>query len=161
MTIASAKQPGSQRPIKGIRISGSGKVASKLWIDELLVTRRVPAQKRPQPAKDQDILWLEHGEQLFGKIESANAESVTFDAKFGKRMYQWSILRGIFFAEGKETPLPADLEIIFRPGPGFPLDCLRAKLLRWDDAKLIVQHSLLGEVAIERSRLHTIRFAAK
>ena len=104
---------------------------------------------------------LEHGEQLFGRIVSADGESVTLDAKFGKRTLAWPKLRGILFAEGKETPMPAEPEITFHPGPGFPLDCLRAKLLRWEDAKLIVHHGLLGEIAIERGRLDKIRFAAK
>ncbi len=147
--------------IKGIRIVADGKENAKVWIDELFVTRRLPLLPTPQAIKDHDMVWLEHGEQLFGRIVAADAESVSLDAKFGKRTMAWAQLRGIFFALQKESAPAAEPEITFRPGPGFPLDCLRAKLLRWDDAKLIVQHGLFGEIAIERGRLDKIRFAAK
>jgi hypothetical protein len=152
--------------IKGIRIAVSAGNApeqknGKLWIDELLVTRRLPPIPRPQMMKDQDMLWLEHGEQLFGRIVSADAVTVALEAKFGRRSLAWSQLRGIYFACPKAGPMSADPEITFRAAPGFPVDSLRAKLLRWNDGRLIVRHDIFGEVAIERERLDKIRFAVK
>ena len=111
--------------------------------------------------KDQDILWLEHGEQLFGRIVAADAVMVTLEAKFGRRSMAWSQLRGIYFAYPKAGPTSAEPEIAFRAAPGFPVDSLRAKLLRWNDGRLIVRHDIFGEIAIERERLDKIRFAVK
>ena len=152
--------------IKGLRIAttsriGADKGVGKLWIDELHVVRPLPALAMPEAIADQDMAWLEHGEQLFGRAVSADADVVVLDAKFGKRSLPWSKVRGILFAKQKPPPMSAEPEILFRPGPGFPVDCLRAKLLRWEEGKLIVEHGLLGEIAIERERLDKIRFAAK
>ncbi|MSQ94572.1 MAG: hypothetical protein EXR98_08440 [Gemmataceae bacterium] len=156
----------SKETIHGIRISAEtnakpGKEAGKLWIDEVSVAHCLPVLRRPQPSKDQDIVWLEQGEQLFGRIVSADAETVTLDAKFGKRSLPWSRLRGILFAQGKEALVTSDPEIAYRPGPGFPVDSLRGKLVRWEGTKLIVAHALFGEITIEGERLHTVRMPAK
>jgi len=107
------------------------------------------------------MTWLEHGEQLFGQIVRGDAEAVLLDAKFGKRSLAWSQLRGIYFARRDIEPISADPEITFRPGPGFPVDSVRAKLVRWDGGNLFLQNGLLGEIALERERLDKIRFAAK
>lgn len=152
--------------IQGIRFSAEpgprpGKESGKLWIDEVSVARRLPELALPVPDRDQDMLWLEQGEQLFGRILSADSESVTLEAKFGKRTLAWSRLRGILFAQKKAALLADGPEITFRPGSGFPVDYLRAKLVRWEGTRLIVVHSLFGEIAIERERLHTIRMAAR
>jgi hypothetical protein len=156
----------AKEAIKGIRLAVSTGDApeqknGKLWIDELLVTRRLPALPRPQTMKDQDMLWLEYGEQLFGRIVSADAAGVVLDAKFGKRSLAWSQLRGIYFASPKAGPMSVDPEITFRAAPGFSVDSLRAKLVRWDEGRLIVQHGIFGEIAVERERLEKIRFAVK
>jgi hypothetical protein len=141
--------------IDGIRCAME--TAGKLWIDELTVSRRVPKLARPQSAPDQDSLWLEHGEQIFGKIVSVGADQVVLDAKFGKRTVAWSSLRGILFAQSKQAAAPIETEIVFRPGPGFSLDQMRGKLVRWEKDQLIVEHRLLGEIAVERGRLNELR----
>jgi hypothetical protein len=147
--------------IKGIRIAVAGKGSGKLWIDELLVSRPLAPLPKPAALKDQDMLWLEQGEQLFGRVVSANTDAVVLDARFGQRPIAWSKLRGILFARPKDAPPGDEPKVYFRPGPGFPLDCLRARLVRWDQDNLIVQHPLLAEIAIERGRLDKLRFAAR
>ncbi len=144
---------------KGLRCSA--RTDGKLWIDEFVVSRRLPSLPRPALVKNQDLLWLEQGEQLFGRIVSANARSITLDAKFGKRDLPWSRVRGIFFAQPNAMPALPDQEITFRPGPGFALDRVRAKLLRWENTKLLARHELLGEIALERACLDKIRFAVE
>jgi len=151
-------KPPAKDTIKGLRISSN---SGKLWIDELIVTQRLPALAQPVPLKDSDTLWLTHGEQLFAQLIKADRHTATLDSKLGKRAMSWSQLRGIYFAQHQAPIDPVDPEITFRPGPGFPLDKLRAKLLRWEEGKLIVQHELFGEIALERSRLDTIRLLAK
>ncbi len=87
--------------IDGIRCAMES--AGKLYIDELSVSRRLPLMPRPKPGADQDSLWLEHGEQIFGKIVSADALNVVLDAKFGKRSFAWSTMRGILFAQANPS----------------------------------------------------------
>jgi hypothetical protein len=144
--------------IQGIRVVNQ---AGRLWVDELTVAQRLPALPLPVPAKEHDLLWLTHGEQLFGQVSSADRKAIAFDSKLGKRSLAWPQVRGIFFAQSKSSFEPTGMEITFRPGPGFPLDQLHARLLRWDADKLIVHHELLGEIAVERDRLNTIRPLAK
>jgi len=144
--------------IQGIRITCD---AGKLWIDDLIVTQRLPALPRPSPTPDYDMLWLTQGEQLFGRLLHADRQTATLESKLGKRAIAWSQVRGIFFAQPKASTDANDPEITFRPAPGFPLDTMRAKLLRWEAGKLIVEHEQLGEVALERDRLDKIRLLAK
>jgi hypothetical protein len=144
--------------IQGMRVSLH---AGKVWIDELTVIQRLPVLPLPMPAKERDTIWLTHGEQLVGEVVSADRRTIALESKLGKRSLPWPQVRGIFFAQRKPTIKPTDAEITFRPGPGFSLDRLRAKLVRWDADKLIVQHALLGEIALERNRLDTIRPLAK
>jgi hypothetical protein len=148
--------------IQGIRcnvdVMDANKKQGKLWLDELIVSQSLPPLARPPSDAKQDSLWLAQGEQMFGQIVSADAKGVTLDAKFGQRSYAWSQLRGLLLARPKESPMSGEAEILFRPSPGFPVDRLRGKLIRWEEAKLIVQHELLGEIAIERDRLDKIRF---
>lgn len=145
--------------IKGIRFESAHNGA--VWIDELIVARRLPPAAPPRNDPKQDSLWLAHGEQLFGQLLDADAQIATLDAKFGKRSIPWSQLRGIRFAAADTDSGTVEPEITFRPAPGFSVDCLRAKLLRWDGKTLTVQHGLLGEIAIERGRLDKIRFPVK
>jgi hypothetical protein len=145
--------------IKGVRIS-SGKGEGSLWLDAFTLSERLPPIPMPSNDTDQDFIWLRQGEQLFGRIVTADRGAVVLDAKFGKRSFTWKHLRGIGFANTKPIP-PGEAVVDFRPGSGFVLDCLHAKLIRWQDMNLIVQHSLFGEVAIERERLAKIRFEAK
>lgn len=137
------------------------KAAGSIWLDELIVTRRQKALPMPRSDADQDWLWLTQGEQLFGRIVSADARVVTLDATFGKRTLAWSQVRGIGFAAPKPRTRVDDVEVEYLPGAGFSSDCLRVKLLRWNESKLFLQHALLGEIAIERDRLVRVHFAVK
>jgi hypothetical protein len=134
---------------------------AKIWIDEFSVTRRVPPLPRPAPIKEQDSIWLENGEQVFGNILSANTDGIVLDAKFGKREYPWSKMRGILFAQAKPTTITSEPAITFRPGPGFSLDQIDAKLIRWEEKHLLIEHRLLGEITLERDRLDKLRFVVK
>jgi hypothetical protein len=151
----------AKNPIQGLRIARDPKGDAKLWIDNLGVSRRLPSLQSPTPANVQDLVWLEEGDQLFGRVISADAMGLVLDAKFGKRTIAWSSMRGIFFARFRELPATDEPEITFRPGPGSALDRLRAKLIRWENTKLIVHHALLGEIALKRECLDKVRFAAK
>jgi len=58
------------------------------------------------------------GEEIFGHHRSADAQTITLDAKFGKRVLPWTNLRASFFTT-EETPVQARNGDNFRPGPVF------------------------------------------
>ncbi len=151
--------------ITGIRIFTEAKEPgakfAKVAFQELRVVRRVPFREIPGLVSDRDIIQLEHGEELFGRIRSANGDTVAFDAKFGKRQFAWTSVRGIFFASRNAMPSRALAEVSFRPGIGSQIDTLRGELIRWENERLLVRHDLLGMIALERGQLHRIRLAAK
>ncbi|MBI2805648.1 MAG: hypothetical protein HYX68_11780 [Planctomycetes bacterium] len=147
-----------EEAIVGIRIIAGD---ARLWIDELSATRRVARLHWPRAVKDQDMLWLENGEQFFGPLASANSEYATLAAKFGNRKVSWARMRGIQFAQKKQTAISGEWDITFRPGPGFPVDRVRATLVRWNGDSLMISHEIFGELALGRDRLDTIRPAAK
>jgi hypothetical protein len=153
----------TKEPVNRVRSSfqspeGEG---GKLWIDEFSVMRRNSPLAPPAPIKDQDSVWLEHGEQIFGNIVAADADKMVVDSKSGKRTFTWSSARGILFAESKKADENLGPQISFRAGPGFALDRLQAKLIRWDKDNLLIRHALLGDIAIARSRLDKVRPLAK
>ncbi len=155
--------------IRGIRLTttraskpaAEGNERGSLLIDEFSITRRLLTLPAPRGEASLDWLWLEQGEQLFGRIISADGSAVVLDAKFGKHTLAWSKLRGIGFALFEKKTASAGAEVFFRPAAGFSPDRLRGRLLRWDKTKLIVDHAHLGEIAIERDRLVKIHFEVK
>lgn len=155
--------------LKGIRLSATrGELAPSpgdreqaLWVDAVQVAQRLPAAAMPANNTAADFLWLIHGEQIFGRIVAADARSVVLEGKPGKLTIAWARLRGIGFAESAHQPALADAEIYVRSSLGYLSDILHAKLLRWDDEKLIARHASLGELALARNRLEKIRFERK
>ena len=155
-----------EEAINGLRcdvaaIDGKAKKDGRVWIDELIVAKRMQPMHRPPSVPDQDSVWHMQGDQLLAALSAAMPRGLCWMRSSTSGSLAWTQLRGIFFAQQKAEQASAEPEITFRPCPGFPVDCLRAKLLRWEDANLIVQHELFGEVAIERERLDKIRFAVK
>lgn len=131
------------------------------WIDEVTVARRMPPSGNVPEGTLQDSVLLEFGEQIFGQIVAADAEKVRLEAKAGSRTFPWTKLRGIQFAFKKENGADGRPEIQFRPASGFSVDRLRARLLRWHQDTLVVEHPMLGEIALEKACLDRIRLMDK
>lgn len=131
------------------------------WIDEVTVARRMPPLGNVPERTLQDSVLLEFGEQIFGQIVAADMEKVRLEAKAGSRTIPWTKLRGIRFASKKENGADGRPEILFRPASGFSVDRLRARLLRWHEDTLVVEHPLLGEIALEKACLDRIRLMVK
>jgi len=145
--------------LSAIRIAAEGD--GKLTLDELKVSQTLAPSAWPTSAKDQDAVCLLEGEQLFGKLQAIDPSAIVLDAKFGKLSLPWTDVRGILFAQPKRLDASTEPEIVFRPGPGFALDRIHAKLVSWDAANLVIRHAVLGEVALERGRLERLRFKMK
>lgn len=127
-----------------------------LWFDEVLLASRAEPRSRPPTEPGRDTLWLRGGEQVFGRVVAADAHTVKLDAKFGRRSFSWAQVRGCYFV-AKETPAPAPL-VCFAPGPGCSSDALRGRLVRLDEAGLVVATELFGEVRVPRAAWRSIRW---
>ena len=138
--------------LNGVRISSD---AGKLWIDELIVTQRLPAGRIPT---DEGLrhAWLAR-RATFRQLLAPTA-AVTLDSKLGSARFHGPTAASFCSGNGIDRH---ERRITFRPASGFPPDQLRAKLVRWEDGKLIIQHELFGEFALERDRLDKIRWLPK
>ncbi len=147
--------------ITGILVStdadGTKMKPGKFWLRELHAVRRVPFVTNPANDLDRDIMQLEHGEQIFGRVIAVDASLV----QFGKRNFAWPGIRGIFFAAKNKSLVLDTAEVSFRPAPGFPVDTLRCELIRWEDGRLLVRHDLFGIISLTRGQLRRIRLTAK
>jgi hypothetical protein len=127
-------------------------------IDDVLVWRRAEPLPGPAPVDEQDLLWLAAGEQLFGHVAAADANGVTLEARFGKRAYPWSRVRGAYW-RAQRTEAKGDVTVLYRPGPGCSTDRLRVVLKEWRRDRLVVQHELFGEIELDRRGLDSLVIA--
>jgi hypothetical protein len=130
-----------------------------MWFDSLQVAAKAaPARRTPGPP-ELDEVWLASGDQVFGAVRQADAHAVVFEGGFGKRTFPWSNVRGVFFrSEATPPALKQSVEVRFRSAPGVSADQLTGTIVDLNDRDLVLQHPVLGKVAIARSRLHRIRF---
>ncbi len=155
----------SSDAITGIRIvtsaNGDDAKPGQVRLLELHANRRIQALKIPASDPDRDVVQLEHGEQLFGRVLNVDERTVHFDARFGKRSLAWSDVHGIVFANKKSTGIVDGSEVSFRAAPGYPVDTVHCELIRWDNGRLLIQHDLLGAFALLHDQLLRVRFPMK
>ena len=130
-----------------------------MWFDSLQVAMKaVPARRTPGPP-ELDEVWLASGDQVFGAVRQADAHAVVLEGGFGKRTFPWSNVRGVFFrSEANPPTLKQSVEVRFRSAPGVSPDQLIGIIIDLNERELVLQHPVLGKLAIARSRLERIRF---
>lgn len=141
--------------LASVKFSYHGK--GRMWFDAISLAEQAPPLKQARGPAESDELWLAGGDQLFGQIERADVNEITLAARFGKRAYAWSQVRAVSFAT-PSTAATGNLLVRFRSGPGVTADQLRGDLVDLDERRLLLRHPLLGDVAIERTRLERIDF---
>jgi hypothetical protein len=130
-----------------------------VWLDAFALAERLAPLKRLPGPLEQDEIWLASGDQVFGDLLEADGRTIVVEARFGKRSYPWSAVRGAFFrGAAKTAPVGRAVEVRFRSGPGVSADQLTADMIDLNDRRLRLRHAVLGELEIERSRLERIRF---
>lgn len=139
-----------------------GDKSGQAIFEDLQILKRTSKPRLPV-VTDQDILCLEPGDQLFGKLIQADEREVLIDARFGRRTYLWSRIHGIFFRPeanplAKNKSFGPNVRVWFRSAPGQSADCLSGQLLNLDDDRLILLHEALGEYSIERKCLERLVF---
>ncbi|MFN4259889.1 MAG: hypothetical protein ACK4RK_11365 [Gemmataceae bacterium] len=108
----------------------------------------------------EDEVCLKEGDQLFGQLLRADANTVTLRGRFGEQVFSWDELRGL---RARPRSVPArslsGQQVRVRLYTGHPRhDELIGVVRGWDERHLHLEHAWLGQLAIERQRLHELRW---
>ncbi len=99
---------------------------------------------------------------MFGDVADATGGKIRLRAGFGSRSISWGEVRGIYFRQSGTTRKPDSkmVRIWLRSGIGFEPDVLEGVVRRLDKHRLVLSHEVLGELEIERKRLHRLKALA-
>jgi hypothetical protein len=148
-------------PLRQVHLecTGDDKVHGAVAFSEFFVARAVDEPRRLSGDAMQDEVLRDDGDQLFGRVLSADSRTVEIDCN-GKRSLPWSALTGLWFRRDAAPPRTADgahVRVAVRTCLCAEPDLLDGVATALDDKGLSLKHALLGDVHIERSRLHTLR----
>lgn len=131
-----------------------------VYFDDLTVARPADGVARRTGDRGRDDVWLLAGDQLFGRVTRADRRTLDLEARPGKQTLSWAEIRGVYFAppdEARRTVPGARVRIGIRPGRGSGLDELEGVLHALDDGRLVLRHTDLGELAIDRAHVAQVR----
>jgi hypothetical protein len=162
--LLSCGRPGAGGALRKVRLScravhsGIGE-SGEVFFDDFAVAQTVPDLPHPKGDPDQDEVWFVSGDQLFGTIADATVQGVHLQGAFGSRTLRWSDVRGIYFKQSSAAKKleSKNVRIWLHPGIGFEPDVLEGTIRRLDKDHLVLHHDVLGELQIDRKRLHRIR----
>lgn len=162
------RKPGSGGSLRTVRLSctprpSQTKGVGEVCFDDFSVARAVPDLPHPKGDSDQDEVWLLSGDQWFGEIAEATGGRIQLRARFGSRSLNWGDVRGIYFRQSTLAARKPDSKAVrvwLRSGIGFEPDILDGIVRRFDRQHLVLSHEVLGELEIDRQRLHRIRLSA-
>ena len=148
-------------PLRQVRLecSSDDKVQGAVAFGEFFLARAVDEPRRPSGDATQDEVLRGDGDQLFGRILSADSRTVAFDCS-GKRTLPWSALSGLWLRRDAVSPHTTDgahVRAAVRTCLCAEPDLLDGVATALDDKALTLKHALFGEVRIERNQLHTLR----
>jgi hypothetical protein len=127
---------------------------------EVAVGEAAPDSPRLPGDPAQDEVWRADGDQLFGRVVTADRRSVDFDGPGGRRSLPWAGLRGLWLADAAPPPRASDgahVRLWLRPGAGGEPDELEGLVTGLDERRLTLRHPLLGELSLPRERLLRLR----
>ncbi len=157
------RRHGPGGPLRRVRlacVAASGAARGEVAFDDFSQAKAVTAMRRPPGDPNQDEVWLDNGDQVFGRIGHMDRRTIAFKGRFGERTFPWAEVRGVFLRR-EDTPVrKADglaVRLRLRPGTGTELDELEGVVRGLDDKNLTFVHPLLGEHKIDRGRLHELR----
>jgi hypothetical protein len=118
---------------------------------------KVPVSHGPEigsdEGPDQDSILVTGGDQLFGRIQSADAKGILLEGRFGSRRFSWANIQG-FRLRRQAAPLVASqgehvwLELY--AGVGLTLDSLEGVVTGLDERQLKLRHWDLGDLTLDR-----------
>src|SRR5262249_36754782 len=149
-------------PLRQVRLACTAdkdKVQGAVAFSEFFLARAVDEPRRPTGDATQDEVWRGDGDQLFGRILLADGRSVEIDGH-GKRALVWPAVHGVWLrrdAAPTRTTDGAHVRVAVQTCLSAEPDLLDGVATALDDKALSLKHALLGDVRLERARLHTLR----
>jgi hypothetical protein len=139
---------------------GASELRGAVAFSGFTLARAVDEPPRPPGDPTQDEVWFANDDQLFGRVVRADRRVVEIEGRYGKRSFAWAELRGCFLKGEKPSPRPgggAAVRLELRSGLSAEPDILEGVVTGLDVKRLTFRHALLGERAIERSRVKELR----
>ncbi|HEX8199372.1 MAG TPA: hypothetical protein VF590_02715 [Isosphaeraceae bacterium] len=157
---------GPEGALSGIRLaaetSGRSDGAEDLaaFVDDLRLVRRVEPTGSLESDPTQDEVRLPRGDQVFGSLRKADAESVALDVDDREVVLNWSEVAGLYFRRSPEPGAPvagllARLE--WQPGPGRDTDAAEGALVAVSEESLSLATPYAGTLTVPRDRLRLLQ----
>jgi hypothetical protein len=131
---------------------------ASLVLQEFAIARRFEPLPRPPAHAEQDEVWLESGDQLFGSLRTLDARFVELATPQAPRRIPGSQIRGLYpkpaVVRDVLTPAPWRLVMLdpADPEPGRLSGAVRA----WGEREVVLIHPLLGELKIPRGQVKAV-----
>lgn len=162
--LVSCRQPRSGGALRNVRLcctqhASSPRGNAEALFDDFSLALAVPELPHPKGDPEQDEIWLLSGDQLFGHVLDGTAATIQLRGSFGSRVLRWSEVRAIYFRQaGTSVPKPAGkrVRVWLRPGIGLEPDVVEGTVRRLDAHHLGLRHAVLGDLEIDRKRLHRL-----
>ena len=161
LVISTSHSPGHCRSLR----MASG---SDAWIDQLQISQATPPEleSRPIPSGQEDSLFLQSGDQWFGRIKDVTDVAVSIMGPAGAREIPWSQIRSVDFVQASapvashlsDSGLVAEIQCqTFVDRPGQPPDRLTGTVTQYHAEGLDLVHPWLGRLAIPNRDIARIR----
>jgi hypothetical protein len=139
-------------------VAGKGARTDGIYFDDFTLARAVDDLRHQDADPLQDEVWLASGDQLLGHVVRADRRSVELEARFGKRAWSWSEVRGIYLRQGKkqEPTEPGRTRLWLRSPNGGEFDQVLGKVRALTDRYLALRHTLLGDLEIDRAWIRKV-----
>jgi hypothetical protein len=126
----------------------------------LSLARKVVEPRHPGGTSDLDEIWLPSGDQLFGRLVAMDRGSLEVETRERRTKLPWTEVLGFYPRLDTQPPRTLQGEwarVWLRTGTPNVYDELEGVVTRLDDKRLELRHSALGELALDRIRLHRLR----
>jgi hypothetical protein len=155
---------GSLHKVRLVCSAGPGDVKPRgeVHFDDLSLSRAVPALRHQRADPGQDELWLLSGDQILGSLTRADRRTIDWKARFGKRTWSWGDVRGLFLRQQPDSPRTSDgehIQVWLCTGADAEADRVAGPVRAWDEKRLTLRHPILGELAIDRTRIRRLRWS--
>jgi hypothetical protein len=149
-------------PLRRVRLlcaADGDKVRGAVAFGEFFLARAADEPPHPPGNATQDEVWRGDGDQLFGRVLRADGRGVEIDCG-GKRTLAWPAVHGVRLRRDAAPPRTSDgahARVAVRTCLSAEPDLLDGVVTALDDKSLSLKHAPLGDLRLERARLHTLR----